>query len=123
MWFVFSPDFLTAPFVLAEMQNDQPSYAVLDSIIVPLAYLQTALCLALWFPTKVVCWLYVLTISVITVLGAFAGPTALSAADSMLGYLQVLASGAMLATLYSGGCFNISSRTSSSNGSQETPLK
>lgn len=105
-WFAFSPDLLPPAFVEAEMKNDKPIYAWIDSIIVPLSYIQTLLCLALWFPTRIVSWLFVACLVAIAILSSFAGPAVLSAIDGLLSYLQVLASGAMIASLYSSEMFS-----------------
>jgi hypothetical protein len=99
-WFVFSPDILPELIKQAEMQNDQPIYATLDTIIVPLAHLQTLLCALLWWPKKFTSWAYLAVIVTINVLGAFAGPSILSAIDSVFNYVQVLASGTLLGILY-----------------------
>ena len=99
-WFIFSPDVLPDLIRNAEMQNDSPLYATLDRIIVPLAHFQTLLCIMLWWPTRLASWIYVLVTIAVAVLGSFAGPAILSAIDSLLGYIQVLASGAMLCILY-----------------------
>ena len=99
-WFIFSPDVLPNVIKEAEMQNDQPIYETLDNIIVPLAHLQTLLCLLLWWPNKLTSWSYAIVIVAITGLGAFAGPSILSAIDSILGYIQVLATGGSLCLLY-----------------------
>ena len=99
-WFLFSPDILPSLIKEAEMQNDQPLYETLDNIIVPLAHVQTLLCLALWWPTKLVSWAYLLDTIAIAALGLFAGPAILSAIDGLFGYVQVLASGALLSVLF-----------------------
>lgn len=99
-WFLFSPDILPSLIKEAEMQNDQPLYETLDNIIVPLAHVQTLLCLALWWPTKLVSWAYLLDTIAIAALGLFAGPAILSAIDNLFGYVQVLASGALLSVLF-----------------------
>ena len=114
-WFVFSPDLLPAAFREVEMQNDLPLYEALDNIIVPLLHLQTFLCLALWWPTKIASWSFLLVTSVIAILGSFAGPSMLSAIDGTLGYLQVVASGAMLGILYLGRFFSLHSSSSTAN--------
>ena len=82
------------------MENDRQLYATLDSIIVPLVYIQTLLCMALWWPTKLASWSYLAVVAAVAVLGPFAGPAILSAIDSLFGYIQVLASGAMICILY-----------------------
>lgn len=108
-WFTFSPDLLPDLIREAEMQNDEPLYEALDNIIVPLVHIQTILCIALWWPTRIASWGYVLATAAIAVLGSFAGPAILSAIDAFLGYIQVLASGAMLCLLYLSKFFSISS--------------
>ena len=110
-WFALSPDLLAMTFVEAEMKNDQPIYAWIDSVIVPLSYLQVLLCAALWFPSRVVSWLYVASLIAIAGLSSFAGPALLSAIDGLASYLQVLAAGAMVATLYSNELFSFRART------------
>ena len=114
-WFSFAPNLLPASFVAVEMQNDRPLYETLDNIIVPLVYVQTFLCIALWWPTRVASWAYLFVTSAIAVLGSFAGPSMLSAIDGTLGYLQVVASGAMLCVLYLGGFFTASRSGSATN--------
>jgi hypothetical protein len=99
-WFVFSPDLLPDLIKRAEMENDSQLYATLDSIIVPLVHIQTLLCIALWWPTRLASWGYLAVAAGIVVLGSFAGPAILSAIDSLFGYIQVLASGATLCILY-----------------------
>ena len=105
LWFVFAPDLLPEALMHAEMQNDQPLYENLDAIIVPLVHIQTLLCVALLWPTRVASWAYVGTTVSIAVLGSFAGPAMLSAIDAVVGYVQVVASGAMLCALYFAGYF------------------
>jgi hypothetical protein len=107
-WFTFSPDLLPDLIREAEMQNDQPLYEALDNIIVPLVHVQTILCIALWWPTRIAGWGYALATAAIAVLASFAGPAILSAIDAFLGYIQVLASGAMLCLLYLHKLFAIS---------------
>ena len=107
-WFTFSPDLLPDLIREAEMQNDQPLYEALDSIIVPLVHVQTILCIALWWPTRIASWGYLLATAAIAVLGSFAGPAILSAIDAFLGYIQVLASGAMFCLLYLNRLFTLS---------------
>lgn len=104
-WFFFSPDLLPPSFIAVETQNYRPHYKILDSIIIPLAHAQTFLCIALWWPTRITSWAYLLVTIAIAVLGSFAGPSMLSAIDGTLGYAQVVASGAMLSILYLGGFF------------------
>jgi hypothetical protein len=100
VWFIFSPDLLPNLIRKAEIQNDRPLYAALDSIIVPLAHIQTLLCITLWWPTKLASWGYVVVAAAVAVLGSFAGPALLSAIDGLFDYIQVLASGGMLCILY-----------------------
>ena len=114
-WFIFSPDLLPVTFREVEMQNDRPLYEILDNIIVPLLHVQTFLCIALWWPTRIASWAYLIVTSAITVLGSFAGPSMLSAIDGILGYSQVVASGAMLSVLYLGRFFSLSRSTSPAN--------
>lgn len=105
-WFALSPDLLPLALVEAEMKNDQPIYAWIDSVIVPLSYLQVLFCVALWFPTRIASWLYIASLIAIAGLGSFAGPALLSAIDGLVSYLQVLAAGGMIATLYSNEFFS-----------------
>lgn len=100
LWFIFSPDLIPEVLSKAEMEIDRPIYATLDSVVVPLVHVQTVLCAALWWPTRLATWSYVLVAVTIAALGVFSGPSILSAIDGFFGYLQVLASGAMLCTLY-----------------------
>ncbi|MDR1889529.1 MAG: hypothetical protein LBQ81_09180 [Zoogloeaceae bacterium] len=106
-WFIFSPD--TVPDVIrrAEMENDRQLYAILDSIIVPLAHIHTLLCIALWWPTKLASWSYLAVAAAIAVLSSFAGPAIISAIDSLVSYIQVLASGATLCILYTHRFFGL----------------
>lgn len=103
IWFVLSPDLLPEPIKQAERFNDQGSYAILDSLIVPLTYLQALLCLLIWKPTRIASYSYLVVTALIAGLGAFSGPAILSAIDALLGYLQVLASGGMLGVLWLSG--------------------
>lgn len=114
-WFLFSPDILPNLIKEAEMQNDQPLYETLDNIIVPLVHVQTLLCIALWWPTKMAGWIYAIVTIAIAALGSFAGPAILSAIDGLFGYIQVLASGAMLGVLYLNKLFSLSSSEAKSN--------
>ena len=109
-WFIFSPDVLPNIIKEAQMQNDQPIYETLDSIIVPLAHLQTLLCFLLWWPNKFTCWAFAIVLAAITGLGAFAGPSILSAIDGIFGYMQALATGGTLCLLYLHNFFSFRSQ-------------
>ena len=107
-WFALSPDLLPETIKAAERLADTKVYALIDSIIVPLVYLQSALCLALWWPARWSAFGYLLVSLTIAVLGAFSGAAVLSAIDAFLSYLQCLASGAMLGALWIYGYFSLS---------------
>ena len=115
VWFVFSPDLIPSLIRDAEMQNDQPLYETLDKLIVPLAYVETLLCLTLWWPTKIASWAYIIVAAAITLLSSFAGPMILSAIDGTFSDIQGLSSGAMLCILYLNKFFSISSSGDNAN--------
>ena len=99
-WFVFSPDFVADVIRDAEMANDRPLYVILDSIIVPMTYFQSILCITLWWPSKIRSWTYLLTGMLLMALNLFAGPLILSSVDGFFSSLQELAAGVMIAILY-----------------------
>ena len=107
-WFVFSPDLIPDVIRVAEMENDRPLYAILDSIIVPLIHIQSLLCLTLWWPSKIGSWGYLVTGVLIMAISLFAGPAILSSIDGLLGSLQGLAAGAMVTILYMSNFFSVS---------------
>lgn len=101
-WFYFSPDLVPEVLRQAELANDRPLYEMLDLIVIYLVYFQAAFCLALWWPTWTISWLYLLTTGLIILLGSFSGPALFSAIDGLFGSLQALATGAMLGILFTG---------------------
>ena len=107
-WFVFSPDLIPDVIRVAEMKNDRPLYAILDSILVPLIYIQSLLCLTLWWPSKIASWGYLITGVFMMAISSFAGPIILSPIDGLMGSLQGLAAGAMVAILYMSNLFSVS---------------
>ena len=115
-WFIFSPDLIPDVIRVAEMKNDRPLYAILDSIIVPLIYIQSLLCLTLWWPSKIASWGYLITGAFMMAISSFAGPAILSAIDGLLGSLQGLAAGAMIAILYMSNFFSVSQKSESLKG-------
>jgi len=60
-WFYFSPDRVPEVLRQAELANDRPLYEMLDLIVICLVYFQAAFCLALWWPTWTISWLYLLS--------------------------------------------------------------
>lgn len=105
-WFYFSPDQVPAVLRQVELANDRALYETLDAIVIYFVYLQAAFCLALWWPTLTISWLYSLTTASIIILGALSGPAIFSALDGLFGSIQALATGAMLGILFTGDLLN-----------------
>ena len=106
IWFFFSPDLIPEVFRIAEMENDRKLYEILDKIVVALIVIQNLLCVALWWPTRLISWLYFIVFSLIVLIGTFSGPSVLSSIDGLLGTFQALATGAMLTLLYTNQVFH-----------------
>ncbi|WP_156919333.1 hypothetical protein [Azovibrio restrictus] len=91
----------------AERLTDGEIFAKIDTYIILMAHAQSVSCLFLWCPSRIVAYTYLLTTTVIAVLGVFSGPAILSALDAFFGYVQVLASGGMLGVLWIYGYFTL----------------
>ena len=115
-WFVFSPDLIPDVIREAEMKNDRPLYAILDSVIVPLIYIQNLLCLTLWWPSRIASWGYLVTGVFMMAISSFAGPMILSSIDGLLSSVQGLAAGAMVAILYMSNFFSVFHKSESLKG-------
>lgn len=105
VWFWVAPDTLPQVLREAEMANDRPLYETIDNLIVPIAHLQTILCVLLWRPIKLTALGYLGCVILIFVLGTFAGSAVLADLDGTVSGIQGLASGAMIMLLYQAGFF------------------
>lgn len=109
LWFMFFPDTLPDSIKWAERMEDRGYYAWLDSVIIYLSYVQVLSCVALWRPNRLAAYAYLATVLLIGVFGSVSATVSLSAIDSMMSYLQALATGATLLWLY---VFNFFIKTS-----------
>lgn len=100
LWFMFVPDTLPDSIKWAERIEDRDYYVWLDSVIIYISYVQVLSCVALWRPNRLAAYAYLITVFLIGVLGSFSATVSLSAIDSMMSYLQALATGATLLWLY-----------------------
>jgi hypothetical protein len=107
LWFQLAPDTLPGELSRAQTMLDKELYALLDSINVPLNYLQYILCLSLWVPTRFASWAYFAINALMVSQFPFAGASCSSAMDGFFSYLQVMALGAMLGTLWVHGYFSV----------------
>ncbi|MDR1848700.1 MAG: hypothetical protein LBQ75_01525 [Zoogloeaceae bacterium] len=108
LWFELTPDTLPGELKRAQTMLDTELYALRNSINVPLIYLQYVLCLSLWLPTRFASWAYfAVSASIAGLLLIFRGYSCGTAMDGFFDYLQTLATGAMLGTLWVHGYFSV----------------
>jgi hypothetical protein len=104
-WFIFGPDFLPDSMLQAERYEYKAYYFYLDFAATYLFYAQIILCILLWIPKAWKAYLFAIITFAIVIIGSFSGAVSISAADSVIGSIQIMITGAILANLWMEGYF------------------